>query len=60
MKKEELEKICKQKEQELLGKYFGKLVHKAAIERSEVIGSYEKDLLCLRCDYIEDVHKLKK
>ena len=44
MKKEEIEKLCKQKEQELLGKYFGKLVHEAAIERPEDIGNYEKEL----------------
>ncbi len=44
MKKEEIERVCKQKEQELLGKYFGKLVHEAAIERPEDIGNYEKEL----------------
>ena len=44
MKKEEIERLCKQKEQELLGKYFGKLVHEAAIERPEDIGNYEKEL----------------
>ena len=44
MKKEEIEKLCKQKEQELLGKYFGKLVHEAAIVRPEDIGNYEKEL----------------
>lgn len=44
MKKEEIERLCIKKEQELLGKYFGKLVHEAAIERPEDIGHYEKDL----------------
>ncbi|MBR6592356.1 MAG: hypothetical protein IKK81_07040 [Prevotella sp.] len=44
MKKEEIERLCKQKEQELLGKYFGKLVHEATIERPEDIGDYEKEL----------------
>jgi hypothetical protein len=38
------EKICKEKEQELLNKYFGDLVIEAAIERPETIGEYTKDL----------------
>ncbi len=36
--------LCKQKEQELLSKYFGHLVHEAAIERPETIGNYTQDL----------------
>ena len=36
--------ICKDKEQELLNKYFGNLVKEAAIERPEIIGEYTKDL----------------
>ncbi len=36
--------LCKQKEQELLSKYFGHLVQEAAIERPETIGSYTQDL----------------
>ncbi len=36
--------LCKQKEQELLSKYFGHLVQEAAIERPEAIGSYTQDL----------------
>ncbi len=35
---------CKEKEQELLNKYFGSLVHEAAIDRPETIGEYTKDL----------------
>ena len=35
---------CEQKEQELLGKYFGNLVHEAANERPETIGEYTQDL----------------
>lgn len=35
---------CKEKEQELLEKYFGNLVHEAAIEMPETIGEYTKDL----------------
>lgn len=40
----EIDKLCKSKEQELLKKYFGKLIQEAAIERSETIGEYTKDL----------------
>lgn len=36
--------ICKDKEQELLNKYFGNLVKEAAVERHEIIGEYTKDL----------------
>ena len=36
--------LCKEKEQELLDKYFGNLVHEAAIEKPETIGEYTKDL----------------
>ena len=36
--------ICNRKEQELLNKYFGNLVKEAAVERSETIGEYTKDL----------------
>ena len=35
---------CEQKEQELLIKYFGNLVHEAANERPETIGEYTQDL----------------
>ena len=36
--------LCKEKEQELLNKYFGDLVKEAAVERPETIGEYTKDL----------------
>lgn len=39
-----LEKRCKEKEQELLNKYFGNLIQEAAIERPESIGEYTRDL----------------
>lgn len=35
---------CEQKEQELLTKYFGRLVQEAATERPETIGEYTQDL----------------
>lgn len=44
MTKDEINKLCKRKEQELLNKYFGNLVKEAAIERPETIGEYTKDL----------------
>ena len=44
MTNEQIKKLCKEKEQELLDKYFGNLAHEAAIERPETIGEYTKDL----------------
>lgn len=44
MTNEQITKLCKEKEQELLNKYFGNLVHEAAIEQPETIGEYTKDL----------------
>ena len=44
MTNSEIEKLCKEKEHELLNKYFGNLVKEAAIERPETIGEYTKDL----------------
>lgn len=39
-----IETLCREKEQQLLDKYFGRLVHEAACERPETIGIYTKDL----------------
>ena len=39
-----IELLCKEKEQELLNKYFGNIVREAAFERPETIGIYTKDL----------------
>ena len=44
MTNEQIKKLCKEKEQELLDKYFGNLAHEAAIERPETIGEYTRDL----------------
>lgn len=44
MEKQLVENLCKEKEQELLNKYFGDLVIEAAIWRPETIGDYTKDL----------------
>lgn len=44
MTTEQIKALCKEKEQELLNKYFEKLVKEAAVGRPEVIGEYTKDL----------------
>ena len=45
MTNEQIKTLCKEKEQELLDKYFGNLVHEAAIERPETtIGEHTIDL----------------
>ena len=44
MTNEQIERLCKDKEQELLNRYFDNLVKEAAIERLETIGEYSKDL----------------
>ena len=59
MKKEEIEKLCKQKEAELIDKYFGNLVREAAIEKPEDIGHYEKDLpLQVESEYFDFLKSL--
>lgn len=44
MDTKQIEKLCNEKEQELLNQYFGDLVKEAAVERPETIGEYTKDL----------------
>ena len=44
MTTEQIEKLCRDKEQELLKKYFGNLVKEAAKERPETIGEYTEEL----------------
>lgn len=44
MNTEQVINLCKEKEQELLNKYYGNLVKEAAVERPETIGEYTKDL----------------
>ena len=56
-----IERLCKEKEQELLEKYFGKLVKEAAIERPETIGEYTKDLpLKIEAEYKAFLEELWK
>lgn len=43
MKKDDIIKLCEEKERELLHKYFGNLVQEA-VNRTETIGQYTKDL----------------
>ena len=44
MTQDEIKDLCREKEQELLEKYFGNLVSEAAIEMPETLGKYTKDL----------------
>lgn len=44
MTPQEITTLCETKQNQLLEKYFGDLVHEAAIERPETIGKYTKDL----------------
>ena len=44
MDTKQIENLCKEKELDLLDKYFGNLVKEAAVERPETIGEYTKDL----------------
>lgn len=61
MKNERLKVLCKEKEQELLNKYFGNLVREAAIECPETIGTYTKDLpLRIEAEYKVFLEKLWK
>lgn len=41
---QQIESQCRNKAEELLEKYFGKLVLEAAVERPETIGDYSPDL----------------
>lgn len=44
MTPQEIANLCDTKQNQLLNKYFGNLIHEAAIERPEIIGEYTKDL----------------
>ena len=59
MIKNEIVKLCIEKEQELLNKYFGNLVNEAAIEMPETIGEYTKDLpLKIEAEYRKFLEKV--
>ena len=58
---EQIKNLCKEKEQELLDKYFGNLVKEAAIERPETIGEYTKDYpLKIEAEFREFLEELWK
>lgn len=44
MTQQEIADLCERNQNQLIKKYFGKLVHEAAIERPETIGEYTIDL----------------
>ena len=55
----EIVKLCIEKEQELLNKYFGNLVNEAAIEMPETIGEYTKELpLKIEAEYRKFLEKV--
>lgn len=61
METKQIERLCHEKEQELLKKYFGNLVTEAAIERPETIGEYTKDLpLKIEAEYRAFLEELWK
>lgn len=61
MTNEQIKKLCKDKELELLNKYFGNLVKEAAVNRPETIGEYTKDLpLKIEAEYREFLEELWK
>lgn len=61
MTNEYIRQLCKDKEQELLKKYFGNLTREAAIERPETIGEYTKDLpLKIEAEYKSFLEELWK
>ncbi|MCH5175223.1 MAG: hypothetical protein J1F40_05000 [Prevotellaceae bacterium] len=61
MESNQIKKNCKEKEQELLDKYFGNLVREAAIERPETIGEYTIDLpLKIEAEFREFLEELWK
>ena len=53
--------LCKEKEQELLDRYFGNLVHEAAIDKPETISEYTKELpLKIEAEYRAFLEELWK
>ena len=61
MTPQEIASLCEEKQNQLLHKYFGNLVHEAAIERPETIGEYTKDLpLKIEAEYRTFLEELWK
>ena len=61
MTNEQIERLCEDKAQELLNKYFNNLQKEAAVERPETIGRYTKDLpLKIESEYKSFLEELWK
>lgn len=61
MTNEQIERLCENKAQELLDKYFGNLQKEAAVERPETIGEYAQDLpLKIESEYKSFLEELWK
>ena len=59
--KPDIEKLCLDKEDSLIDKYFGNLIKEAAVERPETIGEYTKDLpLKIEAEYRKYLETLWK
>lgn len=54
-----IEQVCRDKEHELLEKYFGNLIHEAVVERPETIGEYTPEVpLKIETEYIAFLQQL--
>ena len=54
-----IEQVCRDKEHELLEKYFGNLIHEAVVERPETIGEYTPEVpLKIEAEYIAFLQQL--
>lgn len=61
MTNEEIERLCEDKSQALIDKYFGNLQKEAAVERPETIGDYAQDLpLKIESEYKSYLEELWK
>ena len=61
MTNEQIERLCGDKAQEMLDKYFGNLQKEAAVERPETIGDYAQDLpLKIEAEYKSFLEELWK
>lgn len=59
MTNEQIINLCKEKEQDLIKKYFGNLVKEGALKRPETIGEYTKELpLQIEAEYKIFLEKL--
>lgn len=55
----QIEQACREKEQELLEKHFGNLIHEAVVEKPETIGEYTPKVpLKVEQEYVEFLKQL--